>query len=145
MIKLIIWFKPFARYLLVVWIIIIITISSIPSLPTMKIHTAKADIRLDYLIHFCEYGSLSFLAFLSFVEPDFKVRFRKFILISLSLIAFAVLDEFHQKLIPGRAFNVKDIWGDIMGIVTAIIFCTLVFRKVPEMGIRDSQAVKKNH
>lgn len=130
MIRLIIWCKPFARYLLVAWIVAIVTVSSIPSLPTAKIHTAKTDIRLDYLIHFCEYGFLSFLAFLSFAGDNFKVSLKKFILIAFILIAFAVLDEFHQKLIPGRAFNPKDIWSNITGIAAAIIFCLFVFRKI---------------
>jgi len=130
MIRLIIWCKPFAKYFLAAWIITIITVSSIPSIPTMKIHTARAEIRIDYLIHICEYGLLAFLAFLSFAGKDFKIVCGKFILITISLIAFALLDEFHQKVIPGRAFNVNDIISNILGIFIAAIFCALIFRKI---------------
>jgi len=144
MIKLIIWCKPFSRYLLAVWIITIIIVSSIPSLPAMKIHTSKADIRLDYFIHFCEYGFLTLMAVLSFTGTDFKVSLRKFILISLSLIAFAVLDEFHQKLIPGRAFNPKDIYSNITGIVAAIVFCAFVFRKISGKEKTDADVFKQD-
>jgi VanZ family protein len=133
MIRLIIRGKPYAWYFLAGWLLAIITISSIPSLPTVKIHTEKSDIRLDYLIHFCEYGVLAFLAFLAFAGNDFRLRFKKSSVISLCLIAFAIVDEFHQKLIPGRAFNVKDIYSNIIGIVAAIIFCTIVFRNISGM------------
>jgi len=128
MLRLIIFLRPFSRYLLIVWIFAIIFVSSTPSIPTLKIHTAKADIRLDYLIHFCEYGILAFLAFLSFARNVFMLSFRKYILITMGLILFAVLDEFHQKLIPGRAFNAKDIFSNLMGIFAVLLFSILVFR-----------------
>jgi VanZ family protein len=130
MIRLIIWCKPFAKYLLISWLLTIIIVSSIPSIPTLKIHTAKSEIRLDYLMHLCEYGLLTFLAFLYFVSSEFRFNYKKFILITISIILFAIIDEFHQKLIPGRTFNVKDIYSNITGIVAAVIFCVLIFRKI---------------
>ena len=137
MIRFIIRCKPFAKYFLAAWIITIISVSSVPSIPTLKIHTAKAEIRLDYLIHFCEYGVLAFMAFLSFAGNEFKISYRKSILITLFLIAFAILDEFHQKLIPGRAFNVKDILSNILGILAVLIFCAMVFRKISDRIVED--------
>jgi len=130
MIRLIIWCKPFAKYLLIFWLLTIIIVSSIPSIPTLKIHTAKAEIRLDYLMHFCEYGLLTLLASLYFVSSKFRFNYKKFILITISIILFAIIDEFHQKLIPGRTFNVKDIYSNITGIIVAVIFCVLIFRKI---------------
>jgi len=130
MIRLIICCKPFAKYLTIFWLLTIIIVSSIPSIPTLKIHTAKAEIRLDYLMHFCEYGLLTFMAFLYFVSSEFRFNYKKFILITISIILFAIIDEFHQKLIPGRTFNVKDIYSNITGIVAAVIFCALIFRKI---------------
>lgn len=130
MLKLIIWCKPFAKYLLAAWIMAIIIVSSIPHLPTLKIHTARADIRLDYLIHFCEYGIMALMAFLSFSGREFKMNYKKWILLTLGLILFAVLDEFHQKLIPGRSFNLKDILSNISGILAVLVFCIVVFRMI---------------
>jgi VanZ family protein len=129
MFKLIHFLRPFARYLLIAWVLAIIIISSTPSVPVLKIHTAKAEIRLDYLIHFCEYGVLTFMAFLTFASNEFKISNKKIILITICLIAFAILDEYHQKLIPGRSFNVKDIISNISGILATLIFCVVVFRK----------------
>lgn len=130
MIRLIIWCKPYARYILALWFLAIISVSSVPRIPTLKIHTAHSEIRLDYLIHFCEYGFLAFMAFLTFADKEFRLKFKKYLLITLALIFFAVLDELHQKLIPGRAYNLKDILSNIAGIVAAAGFCGVVFRKI---------------
>ena len=130
MIKLIIWSKPYSRYIFAVWIIAIAVASSIPSLPTLKIHTAHSDIRLDYLIHFCEYGVLALMAYISFTNNEFKISSLKLIIITISLLLFAILDEFHQKYIPGRAFNMKDIISNMSGIIGAFVFCLIVFRKI---------------
>ena len=130
MLRLIQFLRPVARYLFIIWLLAIIIVSSTPSIPTLKIHTGKAEIRLDYIIHFCEYGILAFLAFLTYVGKEYKMSFRKFLLITACLILFAILDEFHQKLIPGRAFNVKDVISNILGIFAASLFCIVVFRKI---------------
>jgi len=130
MIRIIIWFKPYSRYFLVMLTLAIIIVSSIPNIPTLKIHTAKSEIRLDYVMHFCEYGLLTFLAFLSFAGKEFRIDQRKAVLILISLILFAILDEYHQKFIPGRAFNTKDILSNITGILAVIIFTFVVFRFV---------------
>jgi VanZ family protein len=132
MLKLIIILHPVARYLLIAWGLTIIILSSIPNIPTLKIHTAKAEFRLDYLIHFCEYGVLTFVAFLSFAGEEFKIRFRKFMVITAFLVTFAALDELHQKLIPGRTCSVKDMASDVTGILAAIVFTVILFRLIKD-------------
>ena len=72
------------------------------------------------------------MAFLHFVNSEFRLNYKKIILITISIILFAVIDELHQKFIPGRSFNVKDIISDIAGILAAVVFCVLVFRKITE-------------
>lgn len=130
MLKLIKFLRPFARYLLIAWILTIITLSSLPNIPTLKIHTAHSEIRLDYLIHFCEYGVLAFMAFLTFTGDSFRINFRKYVVITLCLIALAFLDELHQKFVPGRAYNIKDALSNTLGILGALGFCVVVFRKI---------------
>jgi VanZ family protein len=107
-----------------------IIFSSIPSIPTLKIHTARAEIRLDYFVHFCEYGFLASLSFLSFSGNDFKISFRKYLYITLCLIIFAIFDEYHQKFIPGRSFNVNDIISNLTGIIAGLLYCVVVFRMI---------------
>jgi VanZ like family. len=130
MLKLIIFLRPIARYLLIAWVLTIIILSSLPNIPTLKIHTARAEFRLDYLMHFCEYGVLAFMTFLSFAGEEFKIRFRKFMLITAFLVLFAALDELHQKLIPGRTCSINDVASDVTGVLATIIFTVLVFRSI---------------
>src|ERR1035437_3182328 len=138
MLKLIIFLRPFARYLLIAWVLTIIILSSLPNIPTLKIHTARAEIRLDYMMHFCEYGVLTFMAHLSFTGKEFKINYKKFILIMVSLILFAILDELHQKLIPGRTYSIRDVASDVTGVVAAIVFTLMVFRSV-RIGIEKRE------
>ena len=130
MVKLIKYLRPFARYLLIAWVAIIIILSSIPNIPTLKIHIAKSDFRLDYFMHFGEYGVLAFMAFLSFAEVEFRINWKRFITVAIGLVVFAILDELHQKLIPGRTCSIRDVASDVTGVVVAILFTLLVFRSV---------------
>jgi VanZ family protein len=75
---------------------------------------------------------LAFLGFLSFAGNEFKISYRKFILITVGLILFGILDEFHQRLIPGRSFNIKDIFSDILGILGVLIFSVVIFREIAD-------------
>jgi VanZ family protein len=134
--RLIIFIRPYSKYLLVIWLVSIAAVSSIPSLPTPKIDTGKFEIRLDYLFHFCEYGLLAVLAFLTFAKEDFDLPLKKYLIITLALMVFAIADEFHQKLIPGRTFNSKDILSNLAGIIASLVFCFFIFRKVAS-GIKD--------
>jgi VanZ family protein len=126
----IIWCKSISKYLLIGWMLTILILSSIPNIPTLKIHTARHEFRLDYLMHFAEYGMLSFLAFIYFAEKEFRIGYRKVILIASCLILFALLDELHQKLIPGRTFSTRDIMSDVAGVAAAIVFTIFIFRSV---------------
>jgi VanZ family protein len=81
-------------------------------------------------MHFIEYGFLAFITFLAFAGNNFRIPVRKAILITGSLVLFAVADEFHQKLIPGRSFNVNDIFSNISGIIVITGFTLLIFGSV---------------
>lgn len=132
MIKLITLLRPYAGYLLIAWLVMIVFFSSLPNIPVLKIHTAKTDIRIDYLIHFLEYGALTLLSFLTFAQNDFKMGFGKTLTIALILILFAFLDEYHQKLIPGRSFNYRDILSNLAGIIAGVMFCVIIFRIIAQ-------------
>jgi VanZ family protein len=130
MLKLIIILRPFARYLLIAWALTIIIVSSIPNIPTLKIHTAHNVFRLDYLMHFSEYGILTFITFLSLAGNEFRMKYVKITLIMSGLIVFAYLDEFHQKIIPGRTYNIIDFLSNTSGIVVIAIVTVLLFRSI---------------
>ena len=141
MLKLIAFLRPFAVYLLIAWVFIVISVSSIPSIPTLKIHTDRTEIRLDYLIHFCEYGWMAFLAFLSFSGKGFRISSGRYLIITFCLISFALADEFHQKFIPGRTYNINDILSNLVGIIAGLVFCMIVFRMMVKKEIIKSKSV----
>ncbi len=128
--KLIILIRPYSTYLLVIWVLAIISVSSVPNLPSPQIRSAGFRIRLDYLFHFGEYSVLAFLAFLSFTDKEFRIGIKRYAIITAALALFALLDEFHQKLIPGRTFNIKDIISNLTGIIAGVVFCYFMFRSL---------------
>jgi VanZ family protein len=133
----IIWCKSISKYLLIGWLLTMIILSSIPNIPTLKIQTARHVVRLDYLMHFGEYGILSFLAFIYFAENKFRIGYRKVILVAGCIILFAILDELHQKLIPGRTYSTRDIMSDVTGVATAIVFTIFIFRSAANKLKKD--------
>jgi VanZ family protein len=136
--KLIVFLRPFAKYILAAWLLTMVALSSTPDLPTLKLRTSGSEIRLDYFIHFCEYGLLAFLAFLSSVNKNLAMSLKKYTFITLALSLFAFIDEYHQIFIPGRTVNIKDTISNLTGIFTALIFCLLFFRKSSNGFIKNS-------
>jgi len=130
MYKLIVFIRPYAKYLLIAWVIAIVIVSSSPSIPSLKLHTEKTDIRLDYLIHFLEYASLAFLTYLAFTGKDFRIPAVRYLILTSCLIIFAIADEWHQILIPGRTFNPKDLLSNVAGIAGGLVFCVVIFRRI---------------
>lgn len=121
---------PVSRYLLIAWVLLIIVASSVPGIPAPKIQTARSEIRLDYIIHFIEYGGLAFLAVLSFTPPSLSVSLLKLVYLGAALIIFAFADEFHQLLIPGRTFNPVDIAFNIGGILAGVIITAILIKRL---------------
>lgn len=72
----------------------------------------------DKVYHFIEYSIFSFLLFLAFFRAQ-KDFFRKnvFLLSSLVGIAYAYSDEFHQRFVPGRSYELYDFMADCLGII----------------------------
>ena len=120
--KIIDWFRPFAKYFLVIWIALIIVFSSLPRLPEIKIEGHSFEIRLDYLIHFVEYFTLAFLSLLTFDRAGHNKRINRVVAIFFLLMLFAAIDETHQLLIPGRSFNPLDMLFNFTGIIGGSIF-----------------------
>ncbi len=127
------WLRPYSAFALIAWLVTILIVSSLPNIPTLRIHAFRGEIRLDYLIHICEYGLLATLTYLSVTSPSFRVRPGKFILITFYLVIFAFADEFHQKFIPGRFFSYSDLLSNLTGIALAGIITFFLFRKIESL------------
>jgi VanZ family protein len=78
------------------------------------------------------------MAFLALAEDKFSINWKKFITVAICLVMFAILDELHQKLIPGRTCSARDVASDATGVAAAIVFTLVVFRSV-RIGIEKRE------
>lgn len=106
----------------------IIAFSLTPDIPVLKLQTQKKEIRLDYLIHFCEYGFMAFMSYLAFSSKNFTIKPSALLTVTVCVILFAMAEELHQKMVPGRTFNYKDIISNLLGIATALGFFLVINR-----------------
>lgn len=104
----------------------VITLSSIP-------HLKPPPIRLlatDKVLHFIEYGIFALLAFRSFTRIGSVSQVNRALLGSAVFICiFAVLDEYYQRFVPGRHFDVYDILTDVGGAILVLLFLWLRSRR----------------
>lgn len=111
---------------------LIFTISSIPNLrqPQLKF------LAVDKIAHFIEYALFAFLTFRSFTHLSSKLSVNQSLTISLIFLGFfAMLDEFYQRYIPGRFFDIYDILTDILGASLVLFILSKRLR-----NIKDSTA-----
>lgn len=102
------------RNLLIVYGIIILSVSSIPG------HSIPRFVLLswDKLLHIIEYSFLGFLSVSSFNDKSKN----QIIIISIVCLCFAILDEIWQSFIPGRFSSGLDVIADGIGIIIGSIF-----------------------
>lgn len=96
----------------------VIALSSIPNLsrPPIKILAA------DKIAHFIEYGIFAWVVFRSFsnIGRNFPLR-RAFYLSAGFILVFALFDEYYQRFVPGRHFDVYDLLTDAGGAVLVLL------------------------
>jgi len=79
-------------------------------------------------LHFCAYAWLALLALLAIKNRSPAV------MAALSIILLGVALEFGQKLVPGRGFEVRDMFINGAGVLTGIAIGMLSRRMVPVIG-----------
>ncbi len=81
------------------------------------------------IAHMTEYAILFVLNFriISLYRPPHQ----SLLLSVASCLVFALSDEFHQTLIPGRTGTLADVGIDMTGVLVAWIFCTVWISKKP--------------
>jgi len=103
------------RLALVFWLVLIFTLSSIPSL--LATHDIYLEVITRKIAHFFEYGVLTFLIFINFARRDEAAVTRAlWWTVSLALL-YALSDEFHQHFVYGRHATFVDICIDGLGIL----------------------------
>ena len=78
--------------------------------------------QLDKAVHFCAYGLLAGLCFRAF-SPDGSARISAWLMVLAVVLvsAFGVMEEFHQKTIPGRTFEEFDMVANALGAIAAAV------------------------
>ena len=80
------------------------------------------------VLHFCAYTWLALLALLAIRRRSLAL------LVALSIILLGVALEFGQKLVPGRGFEVRDMFINGFGVLTGIAIGILSRRVVPAVS-----------
>ena len=109
---------------LVFYWILLFTLTSLPSqsVPSVGVN--------DKLEHSLAYFGLSFLLYLTLLfqkKSDFLKKYAAIFTI-LIIVIYAVLDEVHQLLIPGRSCEMLDFLADMLGGIVGILILKILIR-----------------
>lgn len=118
------------KYLFWTWLVLILTISSIPDLPGPELKSRDSLFRLDYLIHLTEYFVLVTLLLFWRGGRDYRINNKFVILTLVGGLLIATIDEYHQLLIPGRTFNPIDMYANYAGILSGTFFAVLTLTRL---------------
>jgi VanZ family protein len=105
-------------------ILLVITGSLLPASSPVIRAVGKLPVN-QKVLHFCGYTWLALLAFLTIKRRSLAVT------AALAMILLGVALEFGQKLVPGRAFEVRDMFINGFGVLTGIVIGILSRRVVP--------------
>ncbi len=129
--------NDFTRYQLpaILYAAVIFIASSIPSLSPPPIGFEWDD----KIYHFFEYALFGYLCARAFYYQRNRVLQDFAMIIALVVGSlYAVSDELHQSLVPGRYADVGDFVADVLGVIVAVVFFSrqVAARKRP--GSRNS-------
>jgi VanZ family protein len=118
------------RYYLpaIIWALAIFIVSSIPNLSTPGLGISFSD----KVAHLIEFGILGFLLTLGLLRAGRPLKNIWKVVITLG-IAYAIFDEFHQYIVPGRYFEFLDLLADIIGAVLGAAIAIVVGKKFKNM------------
>ncbi len=82
------------------------------------------------LAHFVEYAILGLLAARAFRNsPSLGVSDRWFLISAALVIAYALVDEYHQSFVPSRTGSISDSFVDMAGGLSALLVCRRLLTK----------------
>ncbi len=73
----------------------------------------------DKIQHFAIYAVLAYFVYHGWVVPKTRAGSRRAVwIVFLLVVAFAAVDEYHQRWIPGRVTESADFLADTVGVIT---------------------------
>ncbi len=125
--KVLLKYKKYSQIIFWLWLVIIIVSSSLPQTPNLKIELKSGYIiAFDYFVHFVVYFVLALLFFYWKSTKDFKISKKSTLLFILLGIVAGIVFETIQLYIPGRAFNINDIYANSTGVILGVILPRLI-------------------
>ena len=112
-------------YLLWLFSVLLVIIGSLLPASSPLIRAVERLPVSQKVLHFCAYTWLALLALLAIKRRSLAV------LAALVMILLGVTLEFGQKLVPGREFEVRDMFINGAGVLTGISIGILSRRMVP--------------
>lgn len=105
------------------WLPVLLWMAVIFAFSSMSINHAKQFSWTDFIIkktaHVVEYAILYFLVWRAVSDSGRKVSAKIFIASLLFCFFYALTDEWHQTLTPGREGTLRDVGFDSVGIVSS--------------------------
>jgi|SRR4030095_4130956 VanZ family protein len=99
-----------------------------PDISAENLMLAHALIRKT--AHFCEYFLLGLLAARAFVSSSrLTLRNYWFQCATMLVVAYALIDEYHQSFVPSRTASIFDSFIDIAGGVTGIVVYSIATKR----------------
>lgn len=115
--RVLIVYVPLAVY----WLLIFI----LTSIPGESVPSVGIDDKLQHLLAYC---ILSILLYLTLTIQDKFLQLKKYSAYYTMIILFfyALIDEIHQLIIPGRQGEVMDVIADVIGGIIGLIIVRLI-------------------
>ncbi|MBD3333779.1 hypothetical protein GF356_13090 [candidate division GN15 bacterium] len=114
----------FVRYHLpfIVYAVLVLGVSSLPNLKSPD----TGGLPFDKVAHVVEYAVFALLASRSMRR---WVTYRLLLWVFSLTVVFALIDEFHQKFIPGREFDPLDYVANVAGALLGLVLVLIIRRR----------------
>ncbi|HUW22097.1 MAG TPA: VanZ family protein [Candidatus Bathyarchaeia archaeon] len=114
-----------------VWAAVIFYLSSVPNL------RASTNPYWDEIFRSCLHGIFYAIFALLWLRPLKPLsRLKRYSGAVVVGFLYALSDELHQRFVPTRAFQIKDLVIDTGGLLAGVVMAAVVLPKAPE-GIRS--------
>jgi len=111
----------------IIWVAIIFIASSVPRLSGEEFGMPLGS---DKAVHFIEYAILAFLFYRGERGERWRIGVPAWSLVISAGLAIAMVDEFHQRYVPGRDSNILDWTADATGIITGTLIGMRRYRSI---------------
>ena len=105
----------------IIWMMIIFFLSSQSNEKFQEVSYSIKWLKFqNFIAHFTLYFILGFF-FINFLHFYIKNTIKKILSYFLLIIFYSVFDEIHQHFVPGRFFEIIDIFINIIGATTLVL------------------------